>query len=276
MTAPAVDGFEPHRYPWTTGPANVVLVRSGTRPVEVTPGRRLGRARVAAPEGAATVEVDALLATEGGPPVGARTLVVAVGSNASPDVLRAKYLRSGRAVLAATPFVRCTAAGLGVGFSAHVSRRGYVAAAPFVAPGAQCRLTASFLDPAQLAVVDATEPNYRRVLVRGGDHPLTLDTGERPASYHLYVSVHGVLAHPTSGEQAGRWPQEALFRWLAAITGDTVFRGDPVAVSDRLAQEDEQRRLRRLFAERGLARRSGLAAREVSERSPSPRPSARV
>lgn len=259
MAAPAVDRFEPHRYPWPTVRVNVMLLASGTRPLTLAPGGRLGAARVRPSGSAASVPVDELLAGQGVAPVGSRALVVAVGSNASPDVLRHKFARSGRDVSPTTPLVAGTVTGIGVGHSAHVSRRGYVAAAPYADPRARCRLTVSLLDEAQVAAIDATEPNYRRVLLSGRDHPLELDSGERPEAYYLYVSVHGVLADPFTGRPTPRRTQGSLHRWLAATTREAVFGGEPARVAGLLGRGEEQERLRRLFGERGMVRGAGLA-----------------
>lgn len=88
-----------------------------------------------------------------------RVPVAAVGSNASPTVLRAKL---GALLRTGLPVARATVRYLGIGHSAHVSTRGYVAAAPFRRAGA-APVTVAWLDAAQLEAMDATEPNYRRV-----------------------------------------------------------------------------------------------------------------
>jgi len=67
------------------------------------------------------------------PGLDGRQLVVAVGSNASPAVMRRKLSRRG--VSTVIPFVTAEADGIGAAHSAHVSKAGYVAAAPFPVPG---------------------------------------------------------------------------------------------------------------------------------------------
>ena len=99
----------------------------------------------------------------GAAPLAERTLVVAVGSNASPDVMRCKFARAG--VDATVPFVRVRLGGIAVGHSAHVSLAGYVAAAPYHAPGATATFTASLLDDDQLECLDETERTYTRLPV---------------------------------------------------------------------------------------------------------------
>jgi hypothetical protein len=85
--------------------------------------------------------------------------VIAVGSNGSPAQLHRKLAgRTGVLV----PMTYVAVGGLVPGVSAHVSRPGYVPATPVLLPGATGRLVLLWLDDAQLAAVDATEPNYHR------------------------------------------------------------------------------------------------------------------
>lgn len=105
-----------------------------------------------------------------------RTPVAAVGSNAAPAILARKLaaLVSGWVAMEprALPGVR-------IGHSAHVSLHGYVPAAPYVGPGA-ARTVVGWFDDEQLALLDATEPNYVR---------LRLDAG-----VDVYASRWGVVA----------------------------------------------------------------------------------
>src|SRR5690625_6972049 len=73
--------------------------------------------------------MDETLRGDGAAPLADRTLVVAVGSNQSPAVIAAKYRRFGLVSPVTTPFLSCTVQELAVGHSAHVSARGYIAAA---------------------------------------------------------------------------------------------------------------------------------------------------
>ena len=118
------------------------------------------------------------------PALAARHPVVAVGSNGSPAQLHRKF--EGRADLL-VPMTYATVHGLLPGVSAHVSRPGYVPAAPVLAPGAVARLPVLWLDEAQLSVLDATEPNYRR---RPLPDTARVDDGWRP---DLYAGRHGCL-----------------------------------------------------------------------------------
>jgi hypothetical protein len=131
-----------------------------------------------------TTTLDDALRSAGHPALADLHPVVAVGSNGSPAQLHRKF--AGRADLF-VPMTYATVRGLLPGVSAHVSRPGYVPAAPALAPGAVARLPVLWLDETQLSVLDATEPNYRR---RPLPAPARLDDGRRP---DLYAGRHGCL-----------------------------------------------------------------------------------
>lgn len=145
------------------------------------------------------------------PSVAERYVVVAVGSNASPAVMYRKLATNG--VSGTVPFVYAEVTGLRVGHSAHVSRAGYIAAAPILTPSARTSVVAVFLDHEQLTAVDRTEPNYVRESVGRDECRLSVEGGDSPASFQLYVSKRGVLAPP--GERPlGLMDQDALYAGL--------------------------------------------------------------
>ncbi|MFD8217422.1 hypothetical protein ACFV2U_27760 [Streptomyces sp. NPDC059697] len=131
-----------------------------------------------------------------------RVPVLAVGSNACPAQLRYKMAQSG--VSGTIPMVKTRVCGLGVGVSAHVSPMGYVSASPFHAPGAVGELFLTWLDAAQLAVVDASEGvplaegAYGRAWLSASDTRIELDSGELLPGAYVYVNRRGVL-HNGSG-----------------------------------------------------------------------------
>lgn len=102
--------------------------------------------------------------------------MLAVGSNAAPAQMLRKF--TSRRVSTVLPMVRVTVHGLAAGVSAHISRAGYVPATPIVAPGESHRMSVLWLDDEQLAALDDSEPNYRRVRLDG---------------YDVYVSRWGCL-----------------------------------------------------------------------------------
>ncbi|MGI8614394.1 MAG: hypothetical protein ACR2KL_10705 [Nocardioidaceae bacterium] len=153
------------------------------------------------------------------PPVGAvredRLAVVAIGSNAAPQVLWRKLVGSG--VDPTVPFEPCTVEGMGVGHSAHVSPGGYIAAAPhrLVTSTASIGRTLLWLTVEQVAAVDATEPNYHRTVL---DLPVRLGRGAladvAAKRAQVYVSHWGVLGR--GGVPLPLLSQPDLLRRLAS------------------------------------------------------------
>ncbi len=226
----------PEHYPWAPSPANRMLLEAGVHPLRPRAGRGVHLARVHARAGVTTVE--RLLAREGAAPIAERTLVVAIGSNASPEVIAGKYANAASGCHWATPFLTGVLHGVGVGYSAHVTRRGYIPAAPHASANAVTPVVAAWFDDAQLEVVDATERNYDRVELDARSHPLVLDSGERPRSYSAYVSRHGLIGAAESPGPVVFDTQEAIHGHLADATRDRSFAGVAAEVCDLLAQPD--------------------------------------
>lgn len=114
--------------------------------------------------------LDAILADRGEPLLGDREPVLAVGSNAAPAQLRAKF--------AGTPFtipsMVAHVTGVGAGFSARVSSYGVIPATAVAIPGTH-RLFVQWLTESQLAAVDSTElRNYDRIWVDDGIAEITV------------------------------------------------------------------------------------------------------
>ncbi|MGD9485940.1 hypothetical protein WDH52_22295 [Streptomyces sp. TRM70308] len=194
------------------------------------PGRAVG--------GPALLRGDELLPLTGVRTRG-RVPVVAVGSNAAPAQLRYKLASAG--VSGTVPMVPVRVGGLAVGHSGHVSVAGYVAYAPYAAPGRHAEVVLLWLDAEQLAVVDASERrNYRRVRLPVGRFPVraagrAVEVGE---GAHVYAGVRGLLAGADGRPRAagsqpellgdllrhsaglralfGRTPQE----WVARVRAD--------------------------------------------------------
>ncbi|MGW2600594.1 hypothetical protein [Streptomyces klenkii] len=180
-----------------------------------------GPAPAASPDSAPAAEpaLDAFLDRTRAARVRSRRPVLAVGSNASPAQLHHKL--TARAVAATVPMAPVDVRGIGIGCSAHIGRHGYVAAAPYADPAARHTLVAAWLDPAQLAAVDETEFNYRRVWMPGDAFPMVLPSGEPLGGADLYVSVHGVLADPATGRpRPGGGDQGALLSALLAASAE--------------------------------------------------------
>ncbi|WP_329214063.1 hypothetical protein OG352_03100 [Streptomyces sp. NBC_01485] len=187
-----------------------------------------------------------------------RTPVVAVGSNASPAQLRHKMAEFG--ITSPVPMVRARVTGIDVGVSAHVSRLGYVSASPVNAPAVTRELFVIWLDAEQLAVVDATEPNYDRVLLPAPDFRIELENGEALLDAFAYVNHHGVL-HNGAGVPRSHPGQRALITELLA--GSPALRHlFGVTPEEFCARARADARLcergTRLFAEEKLVTGSGL------------------
>ncbi|WP_171166304.1 hypothetical protein [Streptomyces sp. I05A-00742] len=251
---PVVDGG---RYPGSVvdgEPRSGPVVDGGPHPGSVaddgpSPGR---------PDGTGP-ELDALLTALGRTVTGRRHPVLAVGSNASPAQVGHKL--AGCGLPAAVPMVPVTVCGIGVGCSAHIGRAGYVAAAPYADPDAERRLVVSWLDPAQLAAVDASELHYRRVLLPGAAFPMTMPSGERLGGAYLYVSHHGVLLDPATGRpRPGAGDQGALLSALLRSSDrlGALLGPDPHTWTERARAEEAVRAEgARIFREEGWVRTEG-------------------
>ncbi|MFI5823299.1 hypothetical protein ACIA8I_30000 [Streptomyces rishiriensis] len=187
-----------------------------------------------------------------------RTPVVAVGSNASPAQLRHKMAESG--AVSPIPMVRARVTGIDVGVSAHISRLGYVSASPVNAPGAARQLFVIWLDADQLATLDATEPNYDRVLLPAPGFRVELENGEALLDTFAYVNHHGVL-HDGSGTPRSHPGQRALLSEL--LSGSRTLRklfGETPEEFCRRARADARlcEQGTRLFTEENLVTVSGL------------------
>ncbi len=205
------DPFPPHLYPW---------LRQATDDVTPVPGMCPG------------------------PASRDRTLVVAVGSNAAPAVLRAKLLPGSPIGTGDLRSLPVRVGNLAVGHSAHVSHRGYIAAAPRHSPGAVLDTIATWLDPTQLALLDRTEPNYRRIRLRVSTFPVVPTTGEPlPDHIELYDSAHGVLADPATGTALPFTDQQTLFNRLRAMMLEPTFDGNAADICARLADPANRDRL---------------------------------
>ena len=177
-----------------------------------------------------------------------RTPVVAVGSNAVPMVVHAKL--AGAGVAADVPFARCDVRGLGTAHSAHVSAGGYLARTPFAAPEQLAQLVVSWFTAEQLAAVDATEPNYRRVRLPG--------SCQVPRA-QVYVSRWGVLA--PGGTPLAPVSQAEVHRVLArdARLAALLPLDDARATVSALRRPGTAVQVRRRFEELGWVRPTGLA-----------------
>jgi len=121
-----------------------------------------------------------------------RTPVLAVGSNQSPEQLARKFAHMKRPVRC--PVTRCRLADFDVVHATHVTRYGAIPGNLHPAPGAAVRLSITWLDPEQLAVVHETElagENY--VFGRLEGARARLESGATLPELFAYVSLEGAL-----------------------------------------------------------------------------------
>jgi hypothetical protein len=247
-----VTAFEPQDYPGVAVDA-AALLTDGDPPVRAM---RAGRQGFEVEDPSGWLDLDEVLAQAGAAPLRTRTPVVAVGSNGSPTVMLAKLGSPGASRW--LPMARCVVTGVAIGHSAHVSVRGYVAAAPYASPGVQTPMVLSWLDESQLTALDATEPNYRRVGLNVGRFPLQLPAPVVVERCDIYESLHGVIA--VDGRPVPMSAQAALHATLARMAGiaELASWSDTAAAVAALTQLDLQVRIRRTLADRGYAVPSGL------------------
>lgn len=179
------------------------------------------------------------------PLVAGRTCLLAVGSNRSPRVLHAKLHAAGAAgSVACVPY---ELTGLGVAHSAHVSPGGYVATTPYAATGAVVLVVASWFDAAQLAALDATEPNYDR-------RPLPPAVIGAPEGAQAYVSRWGLLA--PDGVPLAATTQARVHAVLARdpVLAAMLPLPSPLATVEALRDRSTRDAVRRRFAALGWVR----------------------
>lgn len=246
---PAVD------YPWSPTSSAGVLTEHGFR--RSAPFEPSGKAPAHPTLGTRRLdELDQWLRSERAPGLGDRIPVLGVGSNRSAVVLGAKFAELGISkLLALTP---ARVSNLGVGHSAHVSLRGYLAAGPAIDPGAESELTMSWLDEPQLLALDRTEPNYERIELAIEDFPIVgLNAGH--GTFWLYRSRWGLLAGPAGGYQP-LVSQPTVHRRLASIGGlaDLFATSSPAAVVAAPSDPAQRQRVRDALRQAGAIVPSGL------------------
>ena len=234
-------------YPWTPVERAGVLTETGFRPTILDGARSDDRLGDLLNEGLHAARAAGLAR---------RTPVLGVGSNRSDVVMAAKFAELGVSCVLALTSVRV--GNLGVGHSAHVSRRGYLAAAPIRDPGGWVDLTMGWLDEAQLEALDRTEPNYERVELSTCDHPLTGFGADRPG-FWVYRSRWGLLA-ASAGRYLPLASQPEVQRLMSELPGLTDLwpRGDPRTVIETLADPALRDRVREALRAAGSVLPSGL------------------
>ncbi|MGP3637195.1 hypothetical protein ACTU45_28280 [Streptomyces sp. 24-1644] len=193
---------------------------------------------------------------------GDRFPVLSVGSNACPAQLQHKM--NGLGISSTIPMVKVRATGIDIGVSAYVSPLGYVSSSPFHAPGATRDLFVTWLDAAQLEVVDASEGvftpggEYDRVMLPGADFPMEMPSGELLGG--VYVHRYGVLHDGTGTPRHHNGERQLLTELLSESRRLREWFGDtPEEFSSRARGDDQLcEKGTRLFRDEERITRSGL------------------
>ncbi|MFF6783244.1 hypothetical protein [Streptomyces sp. NPDC012510] len=191
--------------------------------------------------------------------------VLSVGSNACPAQLAHKMAEHG--VECRIPMVKARVTGIGIGVSAHVSLLGYLSASPFHSPDTTRELFLTWLDEAQLAVVDASEGvdsptgNFHRALLPAVDFRVELESGDVLDHAWIYVNRWGILRDGGPGPRPHPGRQRPLISELLSVSPELreLFGTTPDEFSARArGDRDLCARGRELFAERRWTTVSGL------------------
>lgn len=254
-------------YPWDPPKTSGLIAGSDFFPLQLVEGRRLGQShqRHGFDESLTSHCLNKVLVEANAAPLDSRYLMVSIGSNSSPDVMRRKLAQYGKPVSRVLPLVRAQLHNVGIGHSAHVSRAGYIAAAPYFRYGACSTVWVSWLDERQLLALEETEPNYRRIQLDAGTCPLVIDNGERPEKFYLFTSRWGVLTDG-NGQRLPFMDQRTLFGLLADAGGPRevprdgrhLFEGSAHDIAVRLATPSNQAWIKEWFRAAGLAGQSDL------------------
>lgn len=234
--------LEPLSYPGR--PLDHPALLRGDHLFPITPGAdSVGEWCVEVAEGRSTA-LDTALAVLGEARMHERVPVLAIGSHAAPAQLRHKLRTSG--LSGTVPLTTATLRGIRIGFSAHVSPAGYVAASPYVDPDAAPELIVTWLDAVQLKAVDDTEyPEYRRVILPERRFPVELASGATLDGVHLYVNARGVLAFPDGETPTPLLPQPEILTRLCAASPELAAQfGDSPEEFVRRARADAELRER--------------------------------
>ncbi len=186
-----------------------------------------------------------------------RRPVVAFGSNTDPAVVRDKLSRGG--VHSEIPMAPAVVLDVALAASAHVSVGGYIPAAVLHRAGSRLQVVVSWPNPEQLACLDASEPNYRPIVVRD----VGLLDGRRIGAVLLYDTRRGVLELPGPLSQVCVWRHVlAVVPGLVEVCGLRADAGEPalrelmlLAAGCPSLRERITRRLQAVAVPAGLAQR---------------------
>ncbi|QIM20386.1 hypothetical protein G7075_03220 [Phycicoccus sp. HDW14] len=236
----------PWTYPGEAIVRSTLLLPECSHDIDPVQGRRLGAARtrrcercrqgkrtLSVPLGHELLRWNSMI-------LDSRTPLVSIGSNSSAAVLRRKMGDAGLSIV--LPCLTGTLGNIAVGHSAHVSKGGYVPAAPYRLVGATTPVVVAFLDERQLEAMDRTEPNYRRTTLHAPADELILAGGETLSAAQLYVSRWPVLA---SGAKPLEFAtQEEVLGRIVGLEGSPLRGFDSAQQAAAALHDDEGLRRR--------------------------------
>lgn len=193
--------------------------------------------------------------------IGDRYPVVAVGSNAAPGQLAHKF----RSVWESTiiPITAVYVTGMGVGYSAHINRAGYMPFTPCRTQPNGRHLVVLWLGSDQLARMNETEPNYHPATIADGAFGAILDSRELLSAFVVYRSRWGVFRSHADQPPLLAASQESAFTalsnlaWFARLVPEVVD-GPRAAIAALVADDDRRDAVRQLLGEHGHAAPDGL------------------
>lgn len=258
--------LDPLQYPWDSPNTSGLISGNNFLPLQPAAVRRPSQShqRDRMEDLGSSWSLNQALVEANAAPLDSRSLVVSIGANSSPDVMRRKLAGYKQPVSGTLPLIRGQLHNIGVGHSAHVSKAGYIAAAPYFQLGACSTVWASWLDERQLMALEETEPNYRRIQLGGESCRLVMDSGECPDTFSLFTSRWGILTDGT-GQKLPFLDQPALFRLLAGSNtgedpedGRSFFQESPERIAEKLGVPSVQAWAKEWFRAAGLATRVDL------------------
>lgn len=234
---PAIDALnlhvnpslDPLSYPGNTVVSDSLLVEGWLYELSSVPGCSLSQWVVESDGGPirSSQPLDSALATLGAPTMPERVASLAIGSNASPGQLRHKFGVDGPDSV--VPISMGIFRGVQAGYSAHVSRAGYIPYAPTFGQGTStyCIL---WLSESQMRRLDATEPNYISSELSGS---VRLTNGLTVSPVTAYRGRWGVLRGVdglplSAGTQAEIFLRLLETSWFRSILGARVFTAEEV------------------------------------------------
>ncbi len=256
---------DPFIYPGTPLMSDAVICGNWLYRMSPRQGLRVGDYEVALDggplSGDGAASLTEVLAEAGVTPIGQRYPVVAVGSNAAPGQLAHKFRSSWESTV--IPMTAVYVTGIGVGYSAHVNRAGYMPYTPCRTLPNGRHLVVLWLDSEQLTRVNETEPNYHPATITDDHFRAVLDSREPLNSYVIYRSRWGVFRSHADRQPLSAASQESVF---AALACQEWFRrlvpeasdGPRAAIAALAADDDRRDAVRQLLAEHGQAVSDGL------------------